>query len=80
MESQKIIAKQNAIDACACPRSPGEILAAPRCTVELDMGERDGLLFVSMPAQIDCPEARRFSYGEFCLDQNRIYLYRQYGV
>lgn len=72
--------KQKAIDACSCPRAPGEVLAAPLCTVELDMGESDGLLFVSMPVQLDCPEARRFSYGEFCLDQNRLCLYRKYGV
>lgn len=72
--------KQNAIDACSCPRTAGEILAAPLCAVELDTGERDGLLFVRMPAQLDCPEARKFSYGEFCLDQKRLRLYRQYGV
>lgn len=72
--------KQNAIDACSCPRAPEEILAAPLCAVELDTGEPGGLLFVSMPAQLDCPEARRFSYGDFCLDQNRLCLYRKYGV
>lgn len=73
-------AKQNAIDACSCPRKPEEVLAAPLCTVELDTGEQGGLLFVSMPAQLDCPQARRFSYGDFCLDQNRLCLYRKYGV
>lgn len=72
--------KQDALDACACPRAPGEILAAPSCTVELDTGEQDGLLFVKMPAQLDCPMARKFSYGEFCIDPNRVRLYRRYGV
>lgn len=71
---------QTAIDACSCPRAPGEILAAPRCAVELDTGDLDGPIFVSMPSELDCPMARRMSYGEFCVDQNRISLYREYGV
>lgn len=69
-----------AINACSCPRAPGEILTAPLCAVELDTKGRDGPIFVSMPMQLDCPMARRFSYGEFCLDQKRIRLYREYGV
>jgi len=72
--------KQDAIDACACPRSPGENLAAPLCSVELDTGVKDGVLFVSMPPQLECPMARRFSYGEFCVDQHRVRVYRHYGV
>lgn len=80
MKIMEMTEKQNAIDACSCPRTPGEILVAPLCAVELVTGEREGLLFVTMPAQLVCPEARRFSYGEFCLDQNRLCLYRKYGV
>jgi len=72
--------KQSAIDACACPRAPDAVLVVPLCAVELDPGEREGLLFVVMPPQLECPAARRFSYGEFCLDQNRLHLYRKYGV
>lgn len=72
--------KQKAIEACACPRVPGEILVAPLCAIELDTGERDCPIFVSMRLQLNCPEARRFSYGNFCVDQKRISLFREYGV
>lgn len=71
---------QMAVDACSCPRAPGEILTAPLCTAELDTGDRDGPIFVSMPLELDCPMARRMSYGEFCVDRKRISLYREYGV
>jgi len=72
--------EQIAIDACSCPRTLGDTLAAPLCAVELDTGERESPIFVSMPMQLDCPMGRRFSYGEFCLDRKRISLYRKYGI
>ena len=68
------------INACSCPRAQGETLAAPLCAVELDTGDRDGPIFVCMPSELDCPMARRMSYGEFCFDRKRISLYREYGV
>ncbi len=73
-------AKQYAIDACACPRLPEETLPAPHCAVEMDTGEREAPLFVRLPVQLDCPMARRHAYGDFCLDQNRVRLYRAYGI
>ena len=72
--------KQFAIEACACPRLPEEILPAPLCAVEMDTGEREAPLFVSMPSQLHCPMARRYAYGDFCVDQNRVCLYRAYGI
>ena len=79
-EDMHMSGKPEAIEACCCPRGPEEVLLAPRCAVQLDLGEREGPIFVTMPAQLDCPCGRRYSYGEFCYDLKRIKLYREYGV
>lgn len=79
-KTSEVSTKQYALEACACPRLPEEILPAPRCAVEFDTGEREAPLFVRMQAQLRCPMARRYAYGDFCLDQNRVRLYRAYGI
>lgn len=70
------------LDACLCPRGVGEQLSAPRCKVVMDpgAGEDEGPVIVEMPEGLRCPMGRRLSYGEFCLDMNRIRLFRDFGI
>jgi hypothetical protein len=43
-------------------------------------GEDEGPVIVEMPDGLRCPMGRRLSYGEFCLDMNRIRLFRDFGI
>jgi hypothetical protein len=72
--------KQNAIDACSCVRNSKDPLTAPKCAPEMYVGDKEGSLFVKPPAKLFCLSARNFDYGDFCMCESRIQLFRNFGI
>ncbi len=68
--------RQQAIEACSCPREAGETLLAPKCAADHVMG---AILFVKY-SRITCKHLFSFGYGHFCNCANRFKLYKTYKL
>lgn len=69
-----------AIQACSCPRVPGEALASPLCVSEFFTGGSRGVLFVRSPQGLFCDNLNYFGTGRYCTCKNRMDLYQKFGI
>jgi hypothetical protein len=80
--TQSMDEKQADIDSCSCPRLPGEILVAPKCTPENVIGgfypDNGSMLFVG--GQQNCKHLVGFGNGNFCTCRHRLQVYEKYGL
>lgn len=78
-QSRYVEERARAIEPCACPRAPSERLAAPRCAVQLCPTPKP-LLYVKGTPTYRCERALGFCNGYICTCENRLRVYRQYGL
>jgi len=78
----EIDARAQSIDACSCPREPGERLIAPQCQAERYVhgyqADSPALLFVR--GRPNCRHFISFGDGHLCMCAQRVSLYKTYSV
>lgn len=76
-----MLTKFELLQLCSCPRTPDKNIAAPLCSVEPQFRHEHeqvlSSLFVNLPENLNCTMARRYSYGNFCIDEYRVQLFKE---
>jgi len=80
VEGRQLDEKQQAIEACSCPRASGERLATPQCAVDQCVGGSNSILFVKALPGLYCKSAVTYADSHFCTCVNRMHVYLKHGL